>query len=357
MNGHIQRILSGIKKKGIDAMLITRRSNLFYSFDFEADEGDGTGIISEKGSWFITDARYAKDARKAMPGIEVIELPQYSSYLRKIGNIMYNHKLRKIGYEGSMSVEHLKACEKYLWGELTEAEEIVLDARREKDEEELLRIQAVQEIADQAFRELLHELRPGITEREASAKLQYLLLKLGADEIVTPILVQSGKNGGCPHRRPTDRRLKSGEFITIDFVCRKDGYCTDTARTIALGKADEGMRSLYQAALEAQKAGLEKAVIGGKLAASDLASRQALAERGYDDGYDHAFGHGIGIDAHEEPFSGIGIAGDYFEGIVLTAEPGIYIPDKMGVRVEDTFTIKDNQVKCFSTLDRQLLIL
>ncbi len=357
MSGHIQRVLSGIKEKGIDAMLITRRSNLFYCFGFEADEGDGAGIISEKGSWYITDARYAKDAKKAMPGTEVIELPQYSSYLRKIGNIMYNHKLRKIGYEGSMSVGHLKACEKYLWGELTEAEEVVLEARQRKDEEELRKIQAAQEVADQAFTEFLHELRPGVTEREAAAKLQYLLLELGADEIVTPILVQSGRNGGYPHRRPTDRRLKRGEFITIDFVCRKDGYCTDTTRTIALGKADEGMRKLYQAVLEAQKAGLEKAVIGERLAASDLASRQTLAERGYDGGYDHAFGHGIGIDAHEEPFSGIGIAGDYFEGIVLTAEPGIYIPDEMGVRIEDTFTIENNRVKCFSALDRQLLIL
>ena len=352
----MKKISAHLAEAGLEAMLVIGRANLFYCFGFEADEGDGAGIISTKGNWYFTDGRYAAAARETIQDATVIEIPKYSSYLRRIGNILHANGFQKIGYEERMPLCDFQACQRYLWGDLIPAERMIQQARMVKEPEEIRCLQKAQDISDHAFLETIRELHVGMTEREVAARLQCHLLMSGADEIAFPPMVQSGPNGSRPHLRPTDRKIQYGEFVTLDFGCIKDHYCSDTCRTVAVGTVSEEMKNLYQAVLEAQDAGIAKARSGEMLAASDAAARETLRQWEVDAEYDHAFGHGIGLEPQEEPVSGIGISGKFVEGLVMTAEPGVYIKDRMGVRIEDIFAIANGSGKRLSQLSRSLMI-
>lgn len=356
MGGHLEKITARLVEAGLDALLVIGKSNLFYCFGFAADEGDGVGILSVKGCWYFTDGRYTDSARETIENAEVIEIPPYSSYLRRIGNILHANQLQKIGYEESMSVMNFQACQRYLWGDLIPAESLIQQAREIKEPQEIRCLQSAQDVSDRAFLKTIRNLHAGMTEQEVAVQLQCNLLLCGADEIAFPPMVQSGPHGSQPHLRPTSREIQEGEFVTLDFGCVKDHYCSDTCRTVAVGTATEEMQRVYQAVLEAQTAGIAKARTGESLAAADTAARDTLKQRGLSAEYDHAFGHGIGLEPQEEPVSGIGIAGRFEEGLVMTAEPGLYIKGRMGVRIEDIFVVSNGQGRRLSQLDNSLMI-
>ena len=232
--------------------------------------------------------------------------------------------------------------------------------RQTKDEAELQALEDAQRIAERALAEILNEVRPGAVEREIAAKLQYLMLHFGAsDKSFDPIVV-SGPNGSLPHGVPSDKVIHSGEFVTMDFGCVYHGYCSDMTRTVAVGYATDEMRRIYNAVLDAQKAGIAaaravRAGVTGK--AVDAAARAVIQEAGYGNYFSHSFGHGVGVEIHEQPTASSLNDKPLPAGAVISAEPGIYIPGKLGVRIEDVVVVTEDGCRNLMTAPKELLIL
>ena len=211
-----------------------------------------------------------------------------------------------------------------------------------------------QKIADTAFTQLLSELRPGMTERQLAARLQYLAICSGAEKMSFDTIVASGPNGSMPHAVPTGRNVQEGDFITFDFGCVYEGYCSDTTRTVALGQVTEEMEQVYQVVYQAQKAGLAAARSGITGREMDAAARDVIAKAGYGDYFGHALGHSLGIEVHEDPVAAPRNEKPLPSGAVISVEPGIYLPGKFGVRIEDVVVLDDGGCRDLTELTREL---
>jgi Xaa-Pro aminopeptidase len=217
-----------------------------------------------------------------------------------------------------------------------------VEALREiKDAGELALLRLACEAADAALADLVERggLRPGRTEREVSRELENLMLDHGADDISFETIVAAGANSAIPHHRPTDAVLASGDFVKIDFGALVAGYHSDMTRTFVLGSADDWQLEIYDLVAAAQKAGREALHPGADLRGVDGAARQMIADAGYGDHFGHGLGHGVGLQIHEAPGIGATSAGTLLAGSVVTVEPGVYLPGRGGVRIEDTLVV------------------
>lgn len=218
-------------------------------------------------------------------------------------------------------------------------------------------MEQAQRIAEKALEEILNEIRPGVTEKEIAARLQYLMLHFGAEDMSFDPIVVSGPNGSLPHGVPSDKTIQRGEFVTMDFGCVYHGYCSDMTRTVAVGSADEEMRRVYETVLSAQKAGIAAARAGVTGKAVDGAARSVIAAAGYGDYFGHSFGHGVGVEIHEAPNATPGNEKPLPAGAVISAEPGIYLPGRLGVRIEDVIALTEEGCVNLTRAPKALLIL
>ena len=218
-------------------------------------------------------------------------------------------------------------------------------------------MEQAQRIAERALEEILGEIRPGVTEKEIAARLQYLMLHFGAEDMSFDPIVVSGPNGSLPHGVPSEKTIERGEFVTMDFGCVYHGYCSDMTRTVAVGSADEEMRRVYETVLAAQKAGIAAARAGATGKAVDGAARSVIAEAGYGAYFGHSFGHGVGVEIHEAPNATPGNDKPLPAGAVISAEPGIYLPGRMGVRIEDVIVLTEEGCVNLTRAPKELLIL
>lgn len=216
---------------------------------------------------------------------------------------------------------------------------------------------AAQRIAERALEDILKELRPGAAEREIAARLQYLMLHYGAENMSFDPIVVSGPNGSLPHGVPSDREIRSGEFVTMDFGCIYHGYCSDMTRTVAVGSATDEMRNVYETVLAAQEAGIAAARAGVTGKAVDAAARTVIEKAGYGRYFSHSFGHGVGVEIHEGPNASSANEEPLPAGAVISAEPGIYLPGKLGVRIEDVIRLTPEGSENLTLAPKELLIL
>jgi Xaa-Pro aminopeptidase len=217
-----------------------------------------------------------------------------------------------------------------------------VEALREvKDAGELALLRLACEAADAALSDLLDRggLRPGRTEREVARELEALMLDHGADAVSFETIVAAGPNSAIPHHRPTDAVLATGDFVKIDFGALVAGYHSDMTRTFVLGKAADWQLEIYQLVADAQRAGREALAPGVGLRDVDAAARQLIADAGYAEQFGHGLGHGVGLEIHEAPGIGATSAGALLAGSVVTVEPGVYLPGRGGVRIEDTLVV------------------
>ena len=214
-----------------------------------------------------------------------------------------------------------------------------------------------QRIAERALEEILKEIRPGVTEKEIAARLQYLMLHYGASDMSFDPIVVSGPNGSLPHGVPTEKKIQSGEFVTMDFGCIYRGYCSDMTRTVAVGSVTEEMRNVYETVLSAQLAGIEAARAGVTGKEVDGAARAVIAEAGYGAYFGHSFGHGVGVEIHESPNASPMNEKPLPKGAVISAEPGIYLPGKLGVRIEDVIVLTEDGCRNITKAPKELLVL
>ena len=321
--------------------------------------GEGIALVTRRGSWYFTDSRYTEAADKAIGNAAVIrEVSREKPFSVLINEALAASGAEKVGFEDQrMTVaEHAVYSEK-LHCTLTPASALMTELRGSKDEEELSCMTAAQRIAEGALEQILKEIRPGMTEKEIAARLNYLMVSAGAEKTAFDTIVASGPNGSMPHAVPGMRKVREGDFITMDFGCVYKGYCSDMTRTVALGRPSDEMRNVYDIVLQAQLAGIAAAKAGVTGAVIDGAARKVIQDAGYGVYFGHSFGHSLGIDIHEAPNAAPGNDKPMPDGAVVSAEPGIYLPGRFGVRIEDVMILRPDGAQVITKAPKALLVL
>ena len=340
----------------VDGLLLTSRFSRHYGAEF--DIAEGAAIVTKAGCRYFTDSRYIESAQNGIQGFEVLEINRENNYIKRINDAIADFGVSKLGFE-----EHyLTVAEYNYYNEKLHAQLIPFNGkingfRGVKEDWELALMRKAQEITDKAFTEVLPRIKAGMTELELQAELIYCLYKNGGQGLSFDPIVVSGPNTSLPHGVAGDRVIREGDFITMDFGVLYQGYCSDMTRTVALGYATEEMKLVYETVLAAQLAGIaaSKAGVPGK--EIDGAARKVIEDAGYGPYFGHGYGHSLGLEVHESPSPNGGNAEGMPVNSVASAEPGIYLPGKFGVRIEDVVIFKEDGCEDITHSPKNLIIL
>lgn len=340
------------------AAVIHKPSNMFYLT--EGYTGEGVVFISDKRRVIITDFRYTEQAERQAPSFEVVMVEKglnHNDWIRKLAEQESINELRFEADELSVdNFDRMKNAvgQNVAYVPLKGAPEVL---RQVKGAAEIVIMRKAGDITTEAFRAILPKIREGMTEKELQIELDFTMLKLGADTMAFDTIIASGENGSLCHAIPGSRKLRKGDMITMDFGAKVGGYCSDMTRTVALGEPTAEMRKVYDTVLRAQKM-CEDALEAGKNCADiDRLARDYIDSRGYAGRFGHGLGHSVGIDIHEEPRLSYACHDTLKAGVVITVEPGVYLPGIGGVRIENTCLVKENGCEPLTTADKELIIL
>lgn len=352
---HIEKIAAALPEYGLDAMLIVSQPGERYAVGFE---GEGTVLVTRNDCWYFTDSRYIEAAQNTIQNARVECVGRGRGHLDLTARVMEAETLHLVGFESDrVSVERLDRWQEKLPCTLIAAPDLVSKLRAAKDENELTLMRRSQAITDRAFSNLLNFLRPGLTEREVAARLVYELMSLGGSKPSFDPIVAAGPSGSMPHAVPGQRVIQPGMFVTLDFGCIYEGYCSDMTRTVAVGTPTDEMAKVYQTVLNAQLAGLAAARAGIAGREVDAAARRVIGQAGYGDYFGHSLGHCLGLEIHESPNFSPGEETVMPVGAVVSCEPGIYLPGRFGVRIEDVVVLRESGCENLTASPKELLIL
>ena len=352
---HIAKITAQLPEHGLDAMLVTSAPGERYAVGLE---GEGWVLVSRDGARYSTDGRYIEAARQQVTGAEIVLTERGQSHLALAREEIRRRGLKRVGFEsGRVSADELGRWKDSLPCELVAAQGLLDGLRAAKDEEELARMRQAQRITDEAFREILNFIRPGLTEQEVAARLVYELLRRGGRRVSFDPIVAAGANGSMPHAVPGETVIQPGMFVTMDFGCVYEGYCSDMTRTVAVGQPTDEMERVYHTVLEAQRAGIAAARAGVTGSEVDRAARQAIQQAGYGSFFSHSFGHSLGLEIHESPNASPSEQTVFPAGAVISAEPGIYLPGHFGVRIEDVLVLREGGCEDITQAPKNLIVL
>ena len=339
----------------VDGLLLTSRYSRHYGAEF--DIAEGVAIVTAKGCRYFTDSRYIESAQRDLKGFEVLCVDKIG-YMKLLNDAIADFGITTLGYEENyLTVAELMGYEKNLNAKLVPFNKEIYAFRGVKEAWELELMRKAQAITDKAFSEVITRLKVGMTELELQAELIYCLYKNGATGLAFDPIVVSGPNTSLPHGVAGSRVIREGDFVTMDFGASYMGYCSDMTRTVAVGFATEEMKKVYATVLEAQLAGLaaSKAGVPGK--DIDGAARQLIADAGYGEYFGHGYGHSLGLEIHEAPNPNARNEEGMPVGSVASAEPGIYLPGKFGVRIEDTCIFKEDGIEILTASPKNLIII
>ena len=355
---HFKKIAEALPGAGLDGVLLTGEHNRFYASGFASMGSDGVALVTTKGNFYFTDSRYIEAAERQVSDAAIGMTESGKGYIAWLNEALELSGAKRIGFEDeTMTVADHERYRKNLQAELVPASALLHALRAQKDAQELERMEQAQRIAEKALDRILTEIRPGVTEKEISARLQYHMLCFGAEKMSFDPIVAGGPNGSMPHAVPTDRPIQSGEFVTMDFGCVYGGYCSDMTRTVCVGRPTEEMERVYETVLKAQLAGIAAARAGVTGAEIDGAAREVIRRAGYGDYFGHSFGHSVGVEIHESPNASPGNHEPMPAGAVVSAEPGIYLPGRFGVRIEDVIVLEEGGCRDITKADKTLLCL
>jgi len=354
---NISKIQQALIEKNLDAVIVTNEKNQRYATGFPFT--DGIVIVSREDAWLITDSRYIEAAEMEAGGCAHVQMfDREHSMLSLMKAALAKAGAVRIGVEEqTMSYAGYTRLQKDLETELLPAQELFTELRGAKSPEELVYMRKAQAISEKALEEVLHIIKPGMTEREVAAELVYHMLKNGSEGNSFDPIVVTGAKSSMPHGVPGDEVIKDGDFITMDFGSLNHGYCSDMTRTVAVGHATEEMRNVYSIVLEAQLAGIAAARAGVTGSVIDGAARKVIADAGYGEYFGHGFGHSLGLDIHEAPNAGPRSEAVMPVGAVISAEPGIYLPGRFGVRIEDVLVLNETGCEVITKAPKELIIL
>ena len=352
-----QKIAEKLASYGLDAMMITSEPNRLYAAQFHSTAG--VALVTWEKSWFFTDSRYMEAARKQIDGAE-LRLNTTDVTLNDLTNqVIQAQGIQKLGFEDQYATvaEYNVWKEKLACRDLVPASGLLSELRMVKDEEEIGHIRDAQAITDKSFSEMLDVIKAGMTERQVAAELEYRLKKNGADGLAFATIAVAGPNSSMPHGVPGTRPVQAGDFLTMDFGCMVNGYCSDMTRTVAVGQPTEEMELVYNTVLRAQLAGIAATRAGVPGKEIDGAARKVIEDAGYGEYFGHGYGHSLGIEIHETPNANSRNDKPLPEGACVSAEPGIYLPGRFGVRIEDVTVLTAEGCEDITNSPKELIIL
>jgi Xaa-Pro aminopeptidase len=343
-------LAGALADRGLDGLFVTTLVNVRYLTGFTGS--NGALLVPTSGEpVFFTDGRYRDQADDELPDVaHVIGRDLVGGAAERMMSGRWAAETH------TLSVDAHRALTDRLDGvELVGAGRVVESLREVKDDDEVAALTRACDISTRALEQLLDGPLVGRTEREVARDLENRMLDLGAEAIAFETILATGDHTAVPHHHPTGRVLATGDLLKIDFGARVDGYHADCTRTVVLGRADDWQREVYAAVRESQAAGVELLRDGVDVSASDVAARASLEASGWLDAFTTGLGHGVGLEIHEDPFIAASHAGKLSSRTVLTMEPGIYVPGRGGVRIEDTVLVTAGAPEVLTTMTKDLL--
>lgn len=355
----IQAARKLLEEKGMDAAFIASPANIRYLSGFAGT--DSYMYLSGRKQVILTDSRYTLQAEEEGEECEVRTIKGDRVYGVLLKELLEEDKVSCLGFEDNamtwQTVKKLQNAagdgkEEERWVPLGESLSLL---RAVKDEDELEKLACAEQIGDEAFSYILTQIKPGVTELEIAAKLEYYMKSHKAQEKSFDTIAASGLHSAMPHAVPSEKVLEKGDFLTLDFGCRYQGYCSDMTRTVVIGKASEKQKEIYNIVLEAQEAALSGLRAGMTGAEGDSLARKVIEKAGYGEYFGHGLGHSVGLEIHERPALSSKDDTILRPGMIETVEPGIYIPGFGGVRIEDMVVITEDGTKNLTGSPKELI--
>ena len=353
MQRRLERFDAKLAQSGLDALLVTGQKNIYYLTDFWGT--NATVFITKNRRLFLTDSRYTLIAKQSVHGFDIIES---KDPLKDIVKIIEADKLEIIGFDNQVSFAYYQGLQAIFEGyTLSPQSNFMEELRMIKDEKELATIRKACSISDRAFTDVLDFIKPGqTTELQVANFLDFRMREYGASGISFESIIASGYRSAMPHGVASEKVIQSGETLTMDFGCYYNHYVSDMTRTIHIGDTTDEEREIYDIVLRSNQALIDAAKAGMTRRDYDKVARDVIVEAGYSDYFTHGIGHGIGLDIHEIPY--FGNSDETIEaGMVLTDEPGVYLADKYGVRIEDDIIITENGCELITLAPKELIVL
>ncbi|HDR7791610.1 TPA: aminopeptidase P family protein [Bacillus luti] len=354
MTSRINKIQQQLHNYGIDGLLITKKENRQYATDFTGSAG--VVLLSADKAIFITDFRYVDQAKSQIKEAEII---MHNGNLEKeVANQVSKLHIQKLGIEeNNITLQQFKKLQKYIHTEMVAVCEIIENIRLIKDAPEIEIMKLAATIADEAFHHIIQFLKPGISETDVRDELEFFMRKKGATSSSFQIIVASGVRSSLPHGVASNKIIEHGDIVTLDFGALYNGYCSDITRTVAIGEPSEEFKKIYSIVREALKRGTEAIKPGETAKSIDDVTRDYITEHGYGQYFGHSTGHGLGLEIHEPLRLSQESKATLEEGMVVTVEPGIYIPHWGGCRIEDDIVITKDGYEVITKSNRELIVI
>lgn len=354
----IKKLRSGLTQAGEAAIILSNQNRLYFT-GFKSSAG--IVLVTRSTAYLIVDFRYGEAAKQKVQHIDVVV---YSKLSETLQTLCKKHKIKTVYFENSgITLKQaddykklLKPCEvkctftNYL-------DKIIGNLRIIKTCDEAEKLSEAQRITEEAYLEILNYIKPGVAERDIALELEYLMRKKGADAAAFDLITITGTNTSKPHGVPGNTIIKRGDFFTMDIGVLLDGYHSDMTRTVAVGEVSEEQEKIYNIVLNAQQTALSQIKPGVSCEYVDAAARDIIKAEGYGEYFGHSTGHGVGLDIHEQPAVTVNNKQILSAGMVITCEPGIYLPEKFGVRIEDMVMVTPNGCRNFTKAAKELIIL
>lgn len=353
MIGRLEGLRSLMGESGLEAFLVTRPENRVYLSGFTGTSG--WLLITPQASLLLTDFRYVEQASHQASGFEVVRhapgnlAAALGEQLKRLGAGTFGFEKDHLRFSEYQSLSGLEGWKALPIGPLVERLRVV------KDRDETSKIGQAIQIAERAWEQVQPLIRPETSEAEIAIELECRMRRLGAQGTSFEIIVASGPRGALPHGVASGRTIKVGDLVTVDFGCRIDGYCSDLTRTVCAGQPSERMRHVYQVVLEAQMAACRAVRPGMTARELDAVARDLISSAGYGDYFGHGLGHGVGLEVHEAPRLAPSSEEVLAPGMIVTVEPGVYLPGVGGVRIEDMVLITESGGEVITNLPKDLL--
>lgn len=351
-------IQAKIKDEAFDALLLTglenpaAKKNLQYVTGYTGSYG--FAVIGEDYKYFISDFRYRDQVAIEVPDYTFVEIT--TSFLESIKEVIKKEEITSLGFDKRIRYSEYEYYQT-LGVDLIPLNNFMEGFRVSKRDDEIAKIKKACEITDQALADILVDIKVGMTERELEIKLKNRMIELGAENTWDRFIVASGYRGAMPHGMASDKVIEQGDMVTFDIGCSFEGYYSDLTRTVSMGKPSAKMKELYDIVKEAQQRGVEAAKAGMTGKELDAVCRDYITEKGYGDYYKHGTGHGLGMDVHEAPRVSAANNNPLELGACVTIEPGIYIKDLGGVRIEDDVILTEDGCIVLNEFPKELIII
>lgn len=356
MASRISRIQERLAKLYIDALLVTNHENILYLTGFDLMAGDGFLLITSDRAIIVSDERYHIALQEFENDEVVATISQ--DYYGDLNRICQALQVSVLGYESTIPYQLYDLLDETMVADLVPFDNLIEKMRQVKDSTELAKLQRAADLHTQGYQYLLSQVRPGVSERHLANLLDFWMKEHGASVASFPTIVASGANAAKPHATASDKLIEDGDAVTLDFGYFVDGYTADMTRTFAVGSIDPELRDIYEIVNTARQSVIDHIEVGCRGDELDACGRQLINEAGYEDEFNHGMGHGIGLTVHELPASyGPGTHQVKFaNNEVITVEPGIYVPEIGGVRIEDDVVVTHGGPRVLTTAPTDLII-